>query len=294
MADLIKQNSNLKVDFVVSRKIYKFPGIVAGSRIFGSPHLIHQHSIRLKLGGSESYSPPEGVIIANAKAYALSVSTTTPPSLGVTYHHSQDIRATIQGKERKYIGFKSAVGHVTPLSTTSIREAINTFKDVTGGLLEFFAGFLNADVEIGVLTSQALPSHHLGLIRIESSIKGITAEGGTLTDNYAVLSNSNISFVHDIYTEAVSDFITGRRYWDEFLLLSSDQRKAAIKYVREAHGLSKRSPPSPNPTPSVYPSRAGFYPFWALERNLDPTAPPTDVRRVSYPGYKKRTLTPVR
>ena len=285
-----KQSSQLSVDYVISRKIYKFPGVVTGSRIVGSPLLIHEHSVRLRQGDSESYTPPTGVIISNANAYVLQFSTAAPPSLGIAYAHYQDIRATIQGRERKYIGCRTASGHVTPASTTALKDAIDTATNAAGGFLEFVAGFLSVDAELGVLNSQPLPNHDLGVIRIESSIQGVTAEGGSLTDNYSVLSNTDLRFTHDVYTEAMVDFIVGRQYWDEFLMLSSDQRKTAIRYVQERYGLAQRNP---HPTPTVLPSRAGFYPYWALERNLDPYSPPRDVRTLSYPGYNRRTMTAV-
>ncbi len=284
-------SNRLEVDYVVSREIYSFPAQTSGTTILSAQQLIYKHGRRLKLGGSEEYGSLKDVILSNATAYVLNISTPLPVSIGNGYQHYQDIRATILGRERKYIGMKSAVGHVTPVSSSAIKEAVGLAKEITGGVAEFISGFLSVDIEQGVLVNQPLPNHDVGVIRIRSSIVGVTAEGGSYTDNYSVLSSTDMYFDQIVYTEAMVDYITGRHMWNEFLMLSSDQRQAAIKFVRESYGLS---PKTPRNSPLVLPSRAGFYPFWALSRNLDATLPPPDVRKFAYPGYKMRTLIPAR
>jgi hypothetical protein len=284
-------SKRLEVDYIVSREIYSYPAQTSGTTMLSAPHLIYKHGRRLKMGGSEEYGSMKGVILANADAYVLNISTPLPPSIGNGYQHYQDIRANILGQERKYIGMKSAVGHVTPVSTTALKEAVGLASEIGAGIAEFIQGFLTVDIEQGVLYNQPLPNHDVGVIRIRSSIVGVTAEGGSYTDNYAVLSSTDMYFDQIVYTEAMVDYLFGRHLWNEFLMLSSDQRNAAIKFVRESHGLS---PKTRRNEPLILPSRAGNYPFWALSRNLDATLPPPDVRKFSYPGYKKRTLTPVR
>jgi hypothetical protein len=287
----LKKHEKIDVDYTVTREIYFFPGTAPGDLITGPAQLIYKHSKEVKGGGSEEYnSLPRHVI----RGERVSVNTITGVvgnsmlKMSTTY---KSVEAVILGEPRKYLAEKRAIGHVTPLTTDTLSDVVGLLqpfrKGVTnrrGAIGDVVGGLGSGVIGKGIDTLILLPNHDVGVIQVKSNIFGITVEGGSDMDTTGYLASTDMSFDERIYTEAMSDYIRGRRFWNKFLTYPSNIRNKAIKIVNNGFDTT------PESQQIMASPEALMYPYWALERGLNQFLPPTDVRTLPYPGYKKQRL----
>jgi len=124
-------------------------------------------------------------------------------------------------------------------------------------------------------------------------LKGLTKEGGAATGRRTVLSDVDVRYVMDVFTEAYGKMLTARELWFNFLALGQGERQRQLKvftdYVKAREDFIKRRQTGrigfgekmPNPTLD---SALSPWLAWSWERQLDQTAPPPDNRRLTYPG----------
>lgn len=205
----------------------------------------------------------------------------------------QDITANIAGGNRKYIGFQSMTGRVTPAQASILRRVIESAMDIPGNLWSHILSIVTPDVSINGMTFQPLPSHHTGMIRVESFVRGTSLEGGAATGNTGTFANVNMTIVQEIMTETFRDFMRARKLWNHFMLATSVERRRQISifqgYTKQREQLIRSFRSGQNSTSTTFPPdpftdyQVHPYIWWAWARRLDPTAPPPDGRRESYP-----------
>lgn len=299
--------ATLNEDLQYVRRVYKFPHPGDYSDPFGLPVRIITESFASvgDSGPENSARSNDYMIIPNSTYIARSLAITEFDYLVGGYIEWQDITARIGGADRRYIGYKQVVGRVTPAQINVLRqiaEGVGSIVEAAGNgarsALLYALSIISADGSVRNLLNQPFPAHHTGIIRMEARLKGISAEGGALDGNSVTMSNVDVGWKQEIMTVAYHEFMQARRIWNDFISLTSQQRRQQIRifqgYLEQRNRLLQRRrsgtlqatdqfPPNPLSDDQVHP-----YIWWAWQRRLDPTTPPPDTRRFNHPGYDYR------
>jgi hypothetical protein len=294
----------IREDLKYTRILYRFP--TPGDRYNpnGQPvRLITENfSSTSDSSFSNSAKSNDYMIVSEAPYFSRSLGITEFAYVRGGYTEWQDITAVVGGSERKYIGFKQTIGRVTPAQIGLLRqivEAVGGAYELVGGGVKktvlYVMSLISIDGQARALQHQPFPSHHTGIIKMEGILTGVSSEGGALDGNSVTLANAEVTWTQEIMTVAYHEFMQARAIWNDFLSLSSQQRREQLNtfrgYLKERQVLLERRragqirvgdafPPDPLSGGDIH-----QYIWWAWQRRLDPTAPPPDTRRYAYPGY---------
>jgi hypothetical protein len=291
-------------DLTYTRIIYRFPTPGNRSNPFGQPVRLITESFDSigDSGVSNSAASRDYMIVSVAPYTSWSVGNTDFAYLYGGYREWQEITAVLGGIERKYIGFKQTGGRVSPAQLNLLRQIVegvgDAFESVGGGIKStvlYVLSLISPDGQVRGLQNQPIPSHHTGIIRMDGRLKGISSEGGAIDGNSVTMANTDVSWSQEIMTPDYHQYMQARHIWNDFLLLSSNERREQLElfrgYLKQRETLLERRrngqirvgdafPPDPLSGGDVH-----QYIWWAWQRRLDPTAPPPDTRKYPYPGY---------
>jgi hypothetical protein len=300
--------SRITENLKYTRKIYNFP--VPGDLYnpFGQPRLIKTETFK-SIGDSNSANSAKSndyLIVDYCTAHSSSIGITAIPSVRYLYGKSFAITAKVDsGPDRTYYGFQKGWGRVTPADLNTINQIIQGGLDLAESTgkgvitaLKYIASLISLNAGVGNLDYQPLPTHKTGIIRIEASLKGTAKEGGAMDGNYTTFADVDCNFVTDVFTKSFNEFLVARQMWNEFQKVDSSRRQFLIRklqgYLKQRDEWIKRQRTGGLignmgqnfPNPYNEPGEQAFdWVMWAWSRNLDPTQPPPDTRRTSYPGY---------
>lgn len=291
-------------DLQYTRIIYRFPFPGNHTNPYGPPvRIITETFNSIGDSGPENSRRNGDYIVVPASSYvSRSIGMTEFSYLLGGYTEWQDITATVGGAERKYVGFKQTLGTVTPAQVSVIRQIVEGVGDAAEALknkgkelLLYILSIISMDLGVRNLINQPFPSHHTGMIRMQGNLRGVAGEGGAIDGNSVTMASVNVNWTQEIMTADYHEFMKARRIWNSFMQLSSGERREQLRlfqtYLAQRNELLEKRrrgqlqvgdafPPSPLTDDTVHP-----YIWWAWQRRLDPTAPPPDTRRFTYPGY---------
>ncbi len=297
----------IREDLKYTRILYRFPVPGDRSNPYGQPVRLITESFNsiADSGYSDSAKSNDYMIVSEAPYFSRSLGNTDFSYLQGGYVEWQDLTAVVGGSERRYIGFKQTHGRVTPAQFNLLRDIVEgvggVVEGVGGGVKKsilFVLSLLSIDGQARALQNQPFPSHHTGIIRMEVNLIGISSEGGAMDTNSVTMSSVEVRSTQEIMTLDYHEYMQARAIWNNFMSLSSDQRREQLKifqgYLAQRNTLLDRRrsgqirvgdafPPDPLSGGDVH-----QYIWWAWQRRLDPTAPPPDTRKYAYPGYDYR------
>jgi hypothetical protein len=286
------------------RILYRFPKPGDRFNPYGQPVRLITESFNSigDSGFSNSAASNDYMIVSAAPYYSKSLGLTEFSYIHGGYTEWQDITAVVGGSERKYIGFKQTGGRVSPAQLDVLRQIVegvgDIYEAVGGGVKKsilYVMSILAIDGQARNLQNQPFPTHHNGIIRMEGSLTGISSEGSAMDGNSVTMASVDVRWTQEIMTADYHEYMQARAIWNSFLSLSSEERREQLNlfrgYLREREVLLERRrrgqirvgdkfPPDPLSGGDVH-----QYIWWAWQRRLDPTAPPPDTRKYSYPGY---------
>jgi hypothetical protein len=287
-----------------TRTLYRFP--TPGDRFnpYGQPVRLITESFDsiADSGFSNSAKSNDYMMVSSAPYYSKSIGSSEFAYLYSGYVEWQDITAVVGGSERRYIGFKHTSGRVSPAQLDVFRQIVegvgDVYQAVGSGVKKsvlYVMSLLSIDGQARNLQNQPFPSHHTGIIRMEGRLSGVSSESGAIDGNSVTMASVDVNWIQEIMTVAYHEYMQARAIWNNFLSLSSEQRREQLNifrgYLKEREVLLERRrsgqisvgdafPPDPLSGGDVH-----EYIWWAWQRRLDPTAPPPDTRKYSYPGY---------
>jgi hypothetical protein len=290
-----------KEDVKFTRSIYHFPVLGDQYNRLGNPVLLNNETFNSIGDAGNSKPSSHYVIVKSCTATTQNIGLTALPEFKFGYTSELYVKAKVDGgADRKYHAYQSVYGRVTPASTDTIIQLISGAIDlgiaISGGvreILKHIKSLMSFNGTLEEIDNQPIPMHHTGVLRVDEHLKGIAKEGGAATGRRSVLSDVDVRYVMDIFTEGYGKMLSARGLWFNFLALGQGERQRQLKvfkdYEKARESFVQRRQAGrlgfgekmPNP---ILDSALSPWLMWAWERQFGQTSPPPDNRTITYPG----------